>query len=93
MKEKIRERERESYIMIFIVTKAKFLMRWWMTKNKIGQVWKKRFKSFCLHETNRGGQEMDISSNYDMNSNHTSKEVKIIAFLLATCKKKIFITI
>lgn len=31
---------------------------------------------------------MDISSNYDMNSNHTSKEVKIIAFLLATCKKK-----
>lgn len=33
---------------------------------------------------------MDISSNYDMNSNHTSKEVKIIAFLLATYKKKIF---
>lgn len=35
---------------------------------------------------------MDISSNYDMNSNHTSKEVKIIAFLLATCKKKIYLS-
>lgn len=31
---------------------------------------------------------MDISSNYNIISNHTSKEVKIIAFLLATCKKK-----